>query len=342
MEILAWSAVVLASTGVVWLGSGWLERASRRLAAHYELPEIVQGAVVVAIGSSFPELSTTVLSTALHGEFELGVAAIVGSALFNILVIPALAGLSRREQLRANRDLVYKEAQFYMIAVAVLMLSFSFAAIYRPVTDGSGDIQGRLTREMAWIPVLLYALYVFVQYQDTLEHVADGPAPGVRPLREWGRLLLSLVVIVVGVEGLVRSAIALGGLFGTPSFLWGMTVVAAGTSVPDAFVSVRAAAAGRGVASIANVLGSNVFDLLICIPAGVLIAGSTVVNYSVAAPMMAALTGATILLFLLLRTDMVLTRREAVALLGAYAGFVLWITLECFAVIDTVPSLPPA
>jgi cation:H+ antiporter len=121
-----------------------------------------------------------------------------------------------------------------------------------------------------------------------------------------------------------------------------MTVVAAGTSVPDAFVSVRAAAAGRGVASIANVLGSNVFDLLICIPAGVLIAGSTVVNYSVAAPMMAALTGATILLFLLLRTDMVLTRREAVALLGAYAGFVLWITLECFAVIDTVPSLPPA
>ncbi len=99
--IVLWTLVVIASTAIIWKGSGILETSSERLAAHYELPE----------------LSTTVISALVHGEFKLGVAAVVGSALFNILVIPALSGMSSREQLRLNRDLVYKEARFYMIGV---------------------------------------------------------------------------------------------------------------------------------------------------------------------------------------------------------------------------------
>jgi cation:H+ antiporter len=269
------------------------------------------------------------------------VAAIVGSALFNILVIPAVAGLSTRHQLRANRDLVYKEAQFYMIAVAVLTLTFAFAAIYHPLPDGNGTIRGEMTRWQAMMPVALYGLYVFVQYQDTVEHTAEVDASGVRPGREWIALALSLLVIVAGVEGLLRAAIRFGEIFATPSFLWGITVVAAGTSIPDAFVSVRAARAGRSVTSIANVLGSNTFDLLVCIPAGVLIAGTATVNFSVAAPLMAVLTGATVALFLMMRTRMVLSRAESVALLVLYVGFVLWIGLETFGAVSLVPSLPP-
>ncbi|MGC3873741.1 sodium:calcium antiporter [Halomonas sp. GXIMD04776] len=340
--ILIWTLVAIVSTAIIWKGSGLLERASERLSLYYELPEIVQGAIVVAVGSSFPELSTTVISTLVHGEFELGVAAIVGSALFNIMVIPALCGLSSHEQLRSNRDLVYKEAQFYMIAVAVLTLTFSFAAIYHPVADDSGAIKGEMTRWLALMPIALYALYIFVQYQDTLDHEADTDASDIRPGREWGMLALSLVVIVVGVEGLVRAAINFGDIFGTPSFLWGITVVAAGTSIPDAFVSVRAARDGRGVTSIANVLGSNTFDLLVCIPVGVLIAGTAVISFSVAAPMMAILTLATIILFLMMRTQMILSRVESVALLVLYAAFIIWISVETFGVVDWVPSLPPA
>ena len=213
------------------------------------------------------------ISTLIHGEFELGVAAIVGSALFNILVIPGIAGLSSKEQLSANRDLVYKEAQFYMIAVAVLTLTFAFAAIYNPV-EAPGSIQGEMTRWLVLMPVALYGLYVFVQYQDTLEHVSDLDTSHIHPGREWIRLLISLIIIAAGVEALVQAAIHFGDIFNTPSFLWGITVVAAGTSVPDAFVSVRAAREGRGITSIANVLGSNTFDLLVCIPAGILIAGA--------------------------------------------------------------------
>jgi len=341
LAFLGWTLVALVATAIIWKGSGLLETASERLSIYYRLPEVVQGAIVVAMGSSFPELSTTVISTLIHGEFPLGVAAIVGSALFNILVIPALAGLSSQEQLHSNRDLVYKEAQFYMIAVAVLTLTFAFAAIYNPVGDGPG-IRGEIGRLLALMPVALYGLYIFVQYQDTLDHSSNVDISAIRPGREWGRLALSLVVIVVGVEGLVRAALAFGDLFATPSFLWGITVVAAGTSIPDAFVSVRAARHGRGVTSIANVLGSNTFDLLVCIPAGVLIAGAAVIDFSLAAPLMAALTGATIVLFLLMRTHMILSRVESVALLVLYGAFVLWIGAESFGALDFVPHLPPA
>ncbi|MCA9720554.1 MAG: hypothetical protein KC468_38180, partial [Myxococcales bacterium] len=73
MLIALYALVALVSTAIIWKGSALLESSAEQLSRYYELPEVVQGAVIVAIGSSFPELSTTVLSTLVHGEFELGV-----------------------------------------------------------------------------------------------------------------------------------------------------------------------------------------------------------------------------------------------------------------------------
>ena len=92
----------------------------------------------------------------------------------------------------------------------------------------------------------------------------------------------------------------------------------------------------------ANVLGSNIFDLLVCIPAGILIAGSAVINYSVAAPMMGVLTLATLVLFVTMRLKMSLNKPEALLLLFLYAAFIVWMGLETFALVDLVPGLPPA
>jgi cation:H+ antiporter len=342
MELLVYLALALFGTAVVWVGSGLLERSAERLALYYRLPDIVTGAVVVAIGSSFPELSTTVLTTLVHGEFELGVSAIVGSAIFNILVIPGLAGILGGRQLESNRDLVYKESQFYMLSVAVLLIAFAFAAIYHPAGNGTdGAILGRVTRTIALIPLAMYGLYVFVQWQDTIEYEAEHAPESISPAKEWGLLLLSLVLILVAVEALVRAALGLGRLFQIPSFFWGVTVVAAATSIPDAFVSVRAAQKGNAVTALANALGSNVFDLLVCIPIGVLIAGEAVINFTVSVPMMGALTLATLALFLMMRTGMVLSRRESWILLVLYVVFVVWVGAESLGAIDTIPAFPP-
>jgi cation:H+ antiporter len=287
------------------------------LSAHYGLPAIVQGAIVAAVGSSFPELSATVLATVLHGEFDLGVGAIVGSAVFNVLVIPAASALAARDGIESSRELVYKESLFYLLSIAVLFVVFASATVYNPVDR----VTGVVTRGLALLPLAVYGLYVFVQYTETVDHEAETVSR-VRVGLEWAVLMGSLVVIVAGVEGLVRAAIGLGDLWGTPSFVWGLTVVAAATSLPDLFVSVKAAKREAGKVSLANVLGSNIFDLLVAIPAGVLVAGATVVNFGAAVPMMGALTLATVLLFAFLRTELEISRLEAYALLFAYAGFV--------------------
>jgi cation:H+ antiporter len=107
-----------------------------------------------------------------------------------------------------------------------------------------------------------------------------------------------------------------------------VTIIAAATSLPDALVSVRAARGGSSVTSLGNVLGSNTFDLLVAIPVGVLIAGSAPISFDIAAPLMGVLTVATVLLFTVLRTDLLLTTPESYTLLAAYALFVVWIIGE--------------
>ena len=332
---MLWFYIVLtlASTGIVWVGSDLLEKSSGRLSRYYGLPPIVQGAIISAIGSSFPELSSTVLSTAIHGEFELGVSIVAGSAIFNILVIPGVSGLVASEPLETNRDLVYKEAQFYMIAVATLLLMFSFAVIYYPT---EAHLSGEVNRLLAIGPIALYALYVFIQYLDIADHTPEQEVKVGNPWKHWGLLVLGLAVILVGVEGLVQSALAFGEIFGTPSFFWGVTVLAVATSIPDLFVSIKAARRGHAVASLANALGSNTFDLLVCIPAGILIAGSAVIDFNIAAPLMGFLVIATVALFIYTRTHLQLSKPECFSLCVFYVLFIGWMTLESFGVTSYV------
>jgi cation:H+ antiporter len=325
MELLLYIGYVVVGTAICWVGSGMLERSSSQLATYHQMPAAVQGAIITAVGSSFPELSSTVLATLIHGTFDLGVASVVGSALFNILVIPGVSGLVGG-RIESGRLLVFKDVQFYVTSVAVLMLTFALAAIYYPVA-GDGRV-GTVTRPLALMPLLFYGLYFYLQLLAIQDHSGEEPPDHLRPKREWIRLGGSLLLILLGTEGLVRAAVGFGDWFGTPSFLWGLTVVAAGTSLPDMFVSVRAAHGGRGTVSLANVLGSNVFDLLVAVPLGIMVAGASTVNFSAAVPMMAILAVATIVLFVVLRTNESLEPEEAIALLGLYGIFLVLVGLE--------------
>ena len=320
------AVVIVIATGFVWLGSGWLEGSAEHLSAYYGLPPVVQGSIVVAVGSSFPELASVVF-TALGGIFDMGVGAIVGSAIFNILVIPALAGILADGDLQTSRAIVYKEAQFYMIAVATLVITFSLAVIYVPVPGESG-LLGQVTRPLAMIPILLYGLYLFIQWQDVSDHTAEEPPADIAVGREWLTLTGGLLVILLAVEQLVGGVETLTLAFGIPDFLAGVTIIAAATSLPDALVSVRSAQAGNSITSLGNVLGSNTFDLLVAIPIGVLIVGVVTVDFAVAVPMLGVLTLATVLLFTFLRTELSVTTAEAYALLIAYLLFVSWIVAE--------------
>jgi cation:H+ antiporter len=155
--------------------------------------------------------------------------------------------------------------------------------------------------------------------------------------RQWAILGGSLLTILVGAEFLVRAAVGFGELFGTSAFLWGLTVVAAGTSIPDTFVSVAAARVGNASVSLANVFGSNVFALLVALPAGVLVAGTVTVDLATVVPMMTFLTFASVAFFAILRTDMLLTSRESYVLLSLYLLFVAWLVAESTGVTGFLP-----
>jgi cation:H+ antiporter len=333
-EVAVSVALAVVAVVIIWKGSEYFERSARRLSTHYGLPVAVHGAVVVAVGSSFPELSSVVISTLVHDEFALGVGAIVGSAIFNLLVIPALSALFS-DELEATRSLVLKDAQFYVISVLVLFIVFALGATYVP---GGTNAAAILTPPLASLPLATYGIYLFLHQQDASDHGARGSSD-VRPLREWGFLLVALLVIAVGVEGLIRAALSFGETFDTPSFLWGITVIAAGTSLPDAFVSVRAARKDDSVTSLTNVLGSNTFNLLVAIPVGVILAGSATINFLAAIPTMGFLAFATLVFIVFTRTDLELTDLEAYVFLGLYVVFLLWMTLESTGLIETVRGI---
>lgn len=337
-----WQLALLGagSAIVVWRASIALEGAANRLCDRYAIPEIVQGTLVAAVASSLPEVVGSMLSTVLHGDFELGVAIVVGSAIFNVLVIPGLSSWKR--PMEASREAVYRDAQFYVISIAVLLLAFSLAVIYHPLPGEA--LQGELGRPLVLLPLALYGLYLFLQFQDSADRGADrrprrpvGDAES-RARDDWIRVLVCAGLVTLGTEGLVRMAIGLGESFGTPSFLWGVTVVAAASSAPDAVISVQAAVSGRGVVSIGNVLGSNIFDLLVAIPLAVLVGGSVVVSYATVTPLVGLLTVATILLLAFLRTAVRLTPMEGRFLLGLYVVFVAWMVCETAGITSVLPS----
>lgn len=332
--IFVFLLMAFLSTVVVWFGSAWLDESSQKIGRYFGLPEVVQGAIIAAVGSSAPELSSTVLSTTLHGEFVLGVSAIVGSAIFNILVIPGLSALYGRggRGVRVSKDVVKGDGLFYTLAVAVTLIVFNMATVYFPA---SGNLVGTMNRGLALIPVALYGLYIFLHYQEIVDSRGTGQKRRQEDARDSSKIwreivvfLASVLLIVVSVEGLVYSGLRIGELLGIPAFLWGLTIIAAATSLPDAKISIDAARRGEGDISIANVLGSNIFDLCFCIPAGILIAGTATIDLAQAAPMMGLLVLATVSLFVMLRTGLVLGRGEGFICLSLYALFVAFVIGE--------------
>ena len=110
-------------------------------------------------------------------------------------------------------------------------------------------------------------------------------------------------------------------------------LIAAATSIPDFFLSVRAARRTVSVSSLSNVLGSNIFDLLVVLPAGVLVAGTVIIDYPRMLPIMAFLIFATVVMLVLARRGFALSKRGGVVLLSLYAVFIAWMTAGSFGVL---------
>lgn len=248
------------------------------IARDLRMSQDVAGATLMAVGSSAPELFISLFAvlTASGENASVGAGTIVGSALFNLLVIIGASAVVRR--IHVPWQAIARDLSFY--AVSVLLLLWSFR-------------DGRITLVEASCFVGVYALYIVavfgwrrwfpyedppseaVPQADALEDSGGGLWGAVTlPLRallklvfsisthRWVVFTLSITVIAALSYLLVESGVALASELGVPKALVGLTILAVGTSIPDFLSSLIVARRGQGSMATANAVGSNIFDIL--------------------------------------------------------------------------------
>lgn len=242
---------VLGLTLLVF-GADWLVRGASRLAAALGISPLVIGLTIVAYGTSAPELAVSV-KAAWAGQPDLGMGNVVGSNIFNVLFILGVSALITP---------LVVAAQLIRVDVPI-MVGLSFL-VYGLAMDGT---IGRADGALLFAGAIAYT--VFLVRQSRRESAAgrndeeEAVPSGSRSLPvNAGLIAVGLAALVLGSRWLVDSAIIFARHFGVSELVIGLTIVAAGTSLPEVATSVMAAIRGERDIAVGNVVGSNIFNIL--------------------------------------------------------------------------------
>jgi len=259
-------AVIAIASIVIWRAGDHFSPAADFIEEHHNLPQSVKAAVIDAIASSFPEFAVAVIAVLVLGKFEVGVATIAGSALYNVLVIPAAAGLVATTPLIVSREVVWRDSLFYLVTVVVLIVTI---LLYSEWSIG-----------IAAMFILIYVAYVMLlhqHYKSHQENTANQDSAQKEEDEEKDTIsigsetaawawIVSMMLLMGGASYiLVEASIELGDLLGIDAVIMAFVVIAAGTSAPDTALSILSAQKGNYDAAVSNVFGSNIFDICICL-----------------------------------------------------------------------------
>ncbi|HKJ03245.1 MAG TPA: calcium/sodium antiporter [Longimicrobiales bacterium] len=318
--MLLWPVVqIVLGIGLLTLGADLLVHGAAALAERIGLSPLVIGLTVVAFGTSMPEVSVSIGSV-LTGEGGVALGNALGSNIFNILVV--LGGSAIIRPLLVDRQIVRLDVPV-MIGTAVLVFLLS--------------LNGVLGRGEGICLLLLGGVYTVLLVRAGLKAGAeDGLAPSAPPAeaRRAGsnlvRLSLGLVLLVVGARVLVDGSETAARALGVSELVIGLTVVAAGTSLPELATSFVAAMRGQRDIAVGNVVGSNIFNSLIVLGAAGVASGSegVVVPLGVLTfdlPVMLAASVACLPIFF---TGWTISRWEGWVFVGYYGVYLLYLVLS--------------
>jgi cation:H+ antiporter len=319
------TVVVLFVAGLLLLlwGAEWLVRGASRLAAAVGISPLVIGLTVVSFGTSAPELAVSV-QAALAGQADVTVGNVVGSNIANVLLILGLSALVA--PLVVAQQLVRLDVPL-MIGVSFLLLLLTW--------DG---LLSRFDGLLLFGGVVLYTAFSIYQSRQESEDVqteyqkAFGPG-GERSYRalltNLAMVVAGLALLVLGARWLVDGAVTLARLLGLSELLVGLTVVAAGTSLPELATSVVASLRGERDLAVGNVVGSNIFNILLVLgltgfmaPAGIAIAAQAV-QFDL--PVMTAVAIACLPIFF---TGYTIERWEGALFLAYYVAYTAYLILS--------------
>ncbi len=260
--------LLLFAAGLVGLviGATLLVRGASKLALSFGISPLVVGLTIVAFGTSAPEVAVSV-GAVLDGKTDLAVGNVVGSNIFNVLFILGLSALIT--PLVVDRQLIRQEVPI-MLGVSLLLLAVG--------------LDGRIGLFDAALLVVLmvgYTVFLIVQSRRAGQVAAgDDEVPTVdysawdaKLPAQLGLIAVGLVALVLGSEGLVTASVAFAKQMGVSDVVIGLTIVAAGTSMPEVATSIAAALKGERDIAVGNVVGSNIFNILGCLGISGLAAG---------------------------------------------------------------------
>lgn len=316
-------AVVMVVAGLALLAGGGeaLVRAATTIAERAGVTPAVIGLTVVAMGTSLPELVVSAVAT-LDGQPDIAVGNVIGSNIFNVAAALGLTALVMPLPVHGNA--VRLEWPFMFLAsIACLLLA----------RDGALD---RMEGGFFVVALVLFVAYtVRVARRETSKAEArdlaaeveardlDAPATTAAPATAVTLLVLAigLVALVAGGRLLVDGAVALARLAGMSERQIALTIVAGGTGAPELATSLMAALRRRADVAVANMIGSNIFNIL-----GILGLSAIIAPLRVSPAMIASdmwwMIGTALLLYPLLYSGLRLSRVEGVALLAGYVAYV--------------------
>ena len=338
VSFLLWVSLIVFASIAIWRAGDFFQPAADYVQEKHKLPESIKAAVIDAVASSFPEFCVAVIAVILLGRAEVGISSIVGSALYNVLIIPAAAGLVAKGPMKIGKEVVWRDSLMYFGVVILLLV----ALLAFPNAWGFG---------VAALFILAYVGYIFwlnIDYrkhkrnlaeEDNNESVPTETEASVKEEEEseleirdephaWKWILGMMLVMGLASHILVEASIQLGDLLGIDAVIMGFIVIAAGTSVPDTVLSVLSAKRGNYDAAISNVFGSNIFDICICLSVPILLAlvltGSVTPVNLPQIELVYMLVGATALAIYLFWSDnYTLTKTKSTIMFGIYLLIIL-------------------
>lgn len=303
--------MIVAGVVLVLWGADRLTDGAVALAERMKISQIVIGLTIVAVGTSAPEFCVSLVS-ALKGTADLAVGNVVGSNIFNAMLITGVAAMVAPMTILPST--VRKDIPIAVVA--------SLALTIMVLTDGD------LSRLDAAMLLVGFIGFMWLTLHGAKDKGSDDTAPSKN--LSVGRALLMLVVglacLVAGSNIFVDGATEVAARLGVSEAVIGLTVVAGGTSLPELATSVVAARKGNSGIAIGNVLGSNVMNILLILGGAGLICPMTVVGITTVD--FAVLTGSILLLWLFANTKLTLARWEGVVLTVLFLAYMTWLVAQ--------------
>lgn len=314
--------LIIAGIAALYFGAEWLVKGAVSLAVGLGMTPLIAGLTVVAFGTSSPELVVS-LTAAWNGQGDLALGNVVGSNIFNIAVILALTAaiVPMKVQLQLFK--------FDTPVLAGTALLFAFFFRDRTIDRWEGAVL------FAGLIAYVAANVGMARRQRLPDAVADEFASEITEIapqtggstgwKDGVLIVLGLAFLVAGSRAFVTGAVDIARAYGLSEAVIGLTIVAAGTSLPELASSLVAAFRGQADVAVGNVIGSNVFNTLGILGISSLAAGP-LPGAGISTLDLWAMLIATLLLIPIIWTGMRIQRWEGVGLLAGYAVylFFLW------------------